>query len=197
MSQQSKTYNKDRLKLGIYNRISGIDKKLKTGMQSIIMQLQVKKLIPENIQAIELFGMHGLWHTKDYIGLVKHLDIFEIDPKYQAYSKKALKNYPVDFFQEDSIAFVKATDKKYNWIVSDSPYSGPFYGKDGLPLFFDDMIRCASEKAVIIMNIHSEYLADFIALQTKIHERIDNRKVKDLFFYTRNEQITYAVIVLN
>lgn len=41
--------------------------KLQTPMQQVLLQLQIKELLPSRVDALEMFGMHGLWHTMDYV----------------------------------------------------------------------------------------------------------------------------------
>lgn len=165
-------------------------------MQSVLLQLKLKKILPDKINALEMFGMHGLWHTRDYVNHVGHLDIFEIDPEYHRLSKKALAGYPVSFYCDDSIKYISATDKKYNFIVADIPFGGDFYKEDGLPRFFSDMIRVADQGSVLIFNCHSVFLSDFKNLQDRIRTQCDSREVKDLFFVARNSNVSYIVLAL-
>ncbi len=140
MKKEVIQYYKDRMKQSFFSRFSGIKNRVKTGMQSILLELKIKDLLPEKINALAMFGMHALWHTMDYIEYVNHLDIFEIDITYHDLSKIQLKGYPVEFHNSDSIKYVQETGSKYNFIVADIPYSGPFYEADGLPYFFDHLI---------------------------------------------------------
>ena len=120
-------YYSDLLKFILYSKLSGEEKKLKTGMQSVLLLLRSKDLLPKKIRALEMFGMHGLWHTMDYVHLVEHLDIFELDKKFSDLSKKNLPKNKTNFFSEDSIKWISSSNKTYNFIVADIPYSGTFY----------------------------------------------------------------------
>lgn len=196
MKKEDFQYYKDRIKQSLYRRFTGINKRTKTGMQSVILELKIKNLLPAKINAIEMFGMHALWHTMDYIEYVDHLDIFEINTRYHELSKIKLKKYPVQFYNADSINYVRTTKLKYNFVVADIPYSGDFYDDSGLPPFFNDLIRIAESDAVIIFNFHSEKLRDYSGITALIHEKTGQRKIKDLFFTPRNELITYIILVL-
>ena len=196
MKKEVKQYYKDRIKQSFFSRFSGVDKRVKTGMQSILLELKIKSLLPEKINAIEMFGMHGLWHTMDYIEYIDHLDIFEIDATYHDLSKIKLKKYPVEFYNLDSIKYIQETELKYNFIVADIPYGGTFYEENGLPYFFDQLIKIAEADSVIVFNCHSVKLKDYEAIKLLIQNRVEQRKIKDLFFTPRNELVTYITIVL-
>lgn len=185
---------KDKLKQSFYSKFSGKEARLKSGMQSAILQLELKKLLPEKINAIEVFGMHGLWHTKDYIHLVDSLDIFEINKRYHELSKKNLKKFNVKYFHQDSIKFIAETSNKYNLVVADIPFGGSFYSENGLPLFIDDLIKITSGKSVLIFNIHSKFLSNFQRIESELKNKATNKKVKDLFFVARNSSVSYVVI---
>jgi len=168
-------YLKDYFKYLIYKKITGIYKKSKTNMQSVLLQLKVKNLWPDKVRALEMFGRHGLWHTMDYVAWVDHPDIFELNPRFHELSQKNLKKYPVSFYNSDSIRFIQETQKKYDLIVADSPYGGNFYAEDGLPYFFNDFIKIADVKSIIIFNCHTIKLAKFEKLTQIIHQRVGNR----------------------
>ena len=196
MKKEVIQYYKDRLKGSFFRKFSGVHNRVKTGMQSILLELKIKNLLPEKINAIEMFGMHALWHTMDYIEYVSHLDIFEIDKTYHELSKIKLKKYPVKFYNLDSIKYIQETELKYNFIVADIPFGGTFYDPTGLPYFFDQLIKISDSNGVIIFNCHSVKLKDFEAIKLLIHNKIETRKIKDLFFTPRNELVTYITIVM-
>ena len=184
------------MKYFLYKKVTGINKKTKTSMQSVLLQLQVKNLFPKKINAIEMFGMHGLWHTMDYINYVSNLDIFEINERYHLLSKNALKKYPVQFYNLDSIKYIKETKNKYNFIVADIPYGGNFYDENGLPTFFENFINISDDNAIIIFNCHSIKLKEYNFLIKLIKEKIEQREIKDLFFVPRNDVMSYIVLVI-
>lgn len=57
-------------------------------MQQVIYDLSQKGVLPQRLIALEMFGMHGFWHTMDYIKYVDSLDFFEIDADYANLAKK-------------------------------------------------------------------------------------------------------------
>jgi len=196
MKKEKIQYYKDLLKYFLYKKVTGVNKKTKTSMQSVLLQLQVKNLFPEKINAIEMFGMHGLWHTMDYINYVSNLDIFEINKGYHELSKNALKSHPVQFYNVDSIKYIKKTSNKYNFIVADIPYGGDFYDDNGLPFFFEYFIKISNDNSIIIFNCHSVKLKEYNFLVKIIKEKTEQREIKDLFFVPRNDEMSYIVLVI-
>lgn len=196
MKKEKIQYYKDLLKYFLYKKVTGVNKKTKTSMQSVLLQLQVKNLFPEKINAIEMFGMHGLWHTMDYINYVSNLDIFEINKDYHELSKNALKSHPVQFYNVDSIKYIKETSNKYNFIVADIPYGGDFYDDNGLPFFFEYFIKISNDNSIIIFNCHSVKLKEYNFLVKIIKEKTEQREIKDLFFVPRNDEMSYIVLVI-
>lgn len=196
MKKENLQYYKDRFKYSVYKRITGVNKKSKTSMQSVLLQLKIKNLLPEKINAIEMFGMHALWHTMDYINYVNNLDIFEINERYHELSKILLKQYSVRFYNLDSIKYIKETNVKYNFIVADIPYSGDFYDNNGLPLFFENLIRISEDNSIIIFNCHTEKLKEYKTLVKLINEKVESREIKDLFFVPRHNLVSYIVLAI-
>ncbi len=191
-------YWKDRLKYLFVKSITGENRRVKTPMQQIILTLRLKNILPERITAIEMFGMHGLWHTMEYVTLVESLDIFEINKSYHELSKKLLKNYPTQFFHEDSIQFIASTNLNYNFVVADIPFGGDFYDLTGLPVFIDDLIKLIDPSGgVLIFNCHSHFLKSYKQLQECIKSSVHTHVVSDLFFVPRNESMSYIVLCLN
>jgi hypothetical protein len=103
--------------------------RLQTPMTQLLGTLATYDVLPRDINALELFGMHGLWHTRDYASRCSSLEFYEIDPTYAAYAGRTLPN--TDVIVADSIETVKTgrlRRDKYNLVISDNPFRAP-YGK--------------------------------------------------------------------
>lgn len=101
--------------------------RLQTPMQIQINTLRCHGYLPRRIIAVELFGMHGLWITKDYADICAYLELWEINHVYAAFAKKFIKNAVV--VEGDSIHAVldkKLMKDRYNFIVSDNPLVSPY-----------------------------------------------------------------------
>lgn len=101
--------------------------RLQTPMGMLVSILNAQGYLPTELIALEIFGMHGLWVTRDYASLCSYLELYEINPIYAKYAKIFIRNATVH--NSDSIeAILKRQLKKtkYNYIVSDNPFSSPF-----------------------------------------------------------------------
>lgn len=165
-------------------------------MQSVLLQLRLRGLLPKRIRAVELFGMHGLWHTMDYVPLVEQLDFFEIDKAYLDLARNNLHPFPVTFHCADSIAWLRTTTERYDLVVADIPFSGPFYRDNGLPRFISDLYKATLNGGVLIVNCHARFLANSDQLASAFEAAAEGRTIRDIFFVPRNSSVTYVVISL-
>lgn len=101
--------------------------RLMTPMQMLVFTLGAQGYLPVKIVALELFGMCGLWVTRDYEKLCSYLEFYEIDPILAKYAKRFVKNATI--MNSDSIEAVNSRrllKEKYNFIVSDNPFKSPY-----------------------------------------------------------------------
>lgn len=166
-------------------------------MKQVMMRLNYSGLIElDKCNVLEMFGFFGLWHTKDYVKYVKHIDFFEIDKKIIRYAKLGFRNDNVDFYCGDSIQYIGNTDKKYDLVIADSPICLDVYDKEtGIPNFLGDMFRVSAENGALIFNIKTKHLTKYKKIREKI-QLTSTKEVKDIFFVVRNKKITYVVVAL-
>jgi hypothetical protein len=101
--------------------------RLRTPMQMLLAMLEMKGHLPKSLVALELFGRHGLWITKDYADRCDYLEFYEIDPQYAKFARRFIPRAIV--ITADSIERVKTKGlrkDKYNFIVADNPYGSPY-----------------------------------------------------------------------
>jgi hypothetical protein len=101
--------------------------RLQTPMTQLLETLHAYGELPQQVVALELFGMHGLWHTRDYVARCAALDLYEINSTYAEYAARTLPRTRV--INADSIQDVKAgalPRPSYNFIVCDNPVQAPF-----------------------------------------------------------------------
>ncbi len=99
---------------------------LNTVIDQLFLDLQIQQLLPNNIEALDLFARNGLWLSKDYENKVNYLELCEIDKFYHNWSKKAIKANSYNL--GDSIKMLSQNQlkkEKYNFILSDN-FSGKF-----------------------------------------------------------------------
>ncbi len=191
-------YLREKIKTNMIRFASNKMGRLHTNMQEVLMTLHQLGFWNGHADALEMFGMFGLWHTKDYVDHVSHLDFFELDSDIIKYAKEEFKKESgkIDFYNEDSIAYIHNTEKKYDLVVADTPFGLDVYDKEnGLASFTPDLFRVSKENAVIVMNIHSEYLNKHKEIKNAIMN-ISDKTVSELFFASRNEDVAYLVCVL-
>jgi hypothetical protein len=101
--------------------------RLRTPMELLISTLSARGYLPSEIRALELFGMCGLWITKDYADICSYLELYEINPVYAMYAHKFIPNATV--VNSDSIKALRERrlrKQSYTYIVSDNPIRCPF-----------------------------------------------------------------------
>ena len=129
--------------------------RLKTPMDMVILSLKAYKLLPANLTALEVFGMHGLWITYDYANLCDYLELWEVNPMYAKYAKKFLPMATVRV--GDSIEAANKGNllrNDYNFVVIDNPISGPYNSEKYCEHFdlFPALLERIADKTVFIMN---------------------------------------------
>jgi len=128
---------------------------IKTSIDYLILTFKKSGCLPAPINALELFGMYGLWVTKHYAHYCEHVDMWEIDSNYVYYARK-FKETNVTIIEGDSVLAVQngSISKKYNFVMIDNPLISP-YGNgliehfDVLPQIFD----IAEDKFILIFNV--------------------------------------------
>lgn len=145
---------KDYIKRAFIDIVRRQSLRLATPTESLILTLRAMGYFHEPVIALDLFGMHGLWITKDYSRFCSYLELYEIDPVYARYAKLFLKNASV--VNGDSIQAVKKGHLKrpsYNLIVSDNPSGSP-YGHNYHEHFdlFPDIVKYLDDRGILILN---------------------------------------------
>lgn len=129
------------------------------------MEKVMKKLGKRHIQlgcldALEVFGRDGHWHTTAYAPLVGHLEVWEIEEKYR---EPLTVNLPMaDVKITDSFQEIRRTSKKYHLIVVDNSMGiyrdDPFSGEAATTHcehfdLFPDLFRVIEDWAILIVNV--------------------------------------------
>jgi hypothetical protein len=133
--------------------------RLQTPMTQLLRTLHTYDELPRQLVALELFGMHGLWHTRDYVGRCTALDLYEINRTYAEYAARTLPRSRV--LNADSIHAVNTGTlprSRYNFIVCDNPVRGPF-GPGYVEHFdlFPELLRSVDDGGILVLNfIHPE-----------------------------------------
>jgi hypothetical protein len=153
MKAQTRQLAQDVVKRRIIDVAQGAGR-LQTPMTQLLGTLDTYGVLPPKVDALELFGMHGLWHTRDYVGRCSSLEFYEVDPTYAAYAARTLPNTEV--IVADSIEAVKTgalRRDRYDLILSDNPSRSPF-GEGYVEHFdlFPDLLRYIDD-GVLVLSI--------------------------------------------
>jgi hypothetical protein len=196
--ERTGNYISERFKRRVTDLVTSRLSRLRSPMQSIVAQLQAKRLMPQPAHALELFGLYGFWVTMDYLPFVESVDFFELDENRIDLSKRNLPHDKVRFHAEDSVAYVARTDRKYNFIVADPPIGdGLFYDAGGLPVYFENLIRIADTRAVIAATVAARSLERYQEVEEQLRARAGGRKIVDFFFqFASFDMYNWTVTVL-
>lgn len=119
-------------------------------MQRLLRRLQRRGINLNELDALELFGGTGAFHTLDYAHRVRSLEVWEIDP---ALEDRLRHNLPrAKIRTVDSYSAAKSASKRYGLIVVDNPaatHGGHIEHFDLFPHIFE----LAAPAAVLILNV--------------------------------------------
>lgn len=191
-------YTKEKIKSKMYQIISKRMKQFHRPMDQVVLQLKARGYWDENTKplALEMFGMFGLWMFCDYQSYARRIDFFEIDPQIIKYARKAWKRYEkINFICGDSIEYLKATNERYDLIVSDTPYGFEKYVKEGVPVYLMDAVEVANRGGVIVVGIHTDCLKD-ADLYTERVRNLNPERIHDVFYVVRNTKMSLLVLLL-
>jgi hypothetical protein len=124
-----------------------------TPMEKVLSEISRRRIKIENLNALEIFGYIGTWHTLDYDKRVKTLDVWEIDPKCEEFLRSNLPMAEIKI--TDSFEEIKKTDKKYGFIVSDNSF-GVFVENNKFCEHFElfpHIFRIMQDECILILNV--------------------------------------------
>lgn len=131
-----------------------IQRKLKLNpIQQVLKKLRKRKINLKVFDALEIFGYTGEYHTKYYFPYVHSLEVWEIDPAFEALLKKNLPLAEVKI--TDSFIELKRTLKKFDLIVVDNPMS-TFGGYCEHFDLFPDIFNIMKDSNLLILNVIPE-----------------------------------------
>lgn len=119
-------------------------------MEKVLDELQKNKVNLHKLNALEVFGKNGEWHTMDYAYKVNSLEIWELDENCR---KTLNRNFPFATVKiVDSYKEVERCKNKFSLIVIDNPTST--YGNycEHFSLF-PKIFNLCDDDAIIIVNV--------------------------------------------
>ncbi|MBL4933351.1 hypothetical protein [Clostridium paridis] len=119
-------------------------------MEGVITKLQDNDINLKELNALEVFGKNGEWHTIDYGYKVNSLEVWEMDSSCQGPLKR---NFPFATVKiVDSYKEIERCRNKYSLIVIDNPMStyGDYCEHFSL---FPKMFNLCDESSIVIANV--------------------------------------------
>ncbi|HVZ42103.1 MAG TPA: hypothetical protein VHI13_22680 [Candidatus Kapabacteria bacterium] len=122
-------------------------------MQRVVRRLKRLGVRLNELDALEMFGGTGTFHTIDYAARVRSLDAWELDPTRAAEFRRTVPNAKITI--TDAYLAAKNASKRYGLIVADNPMS--WHG-DHVEHFdlLGEILRIAQPDAVVILNVIPE-----------------------------------------
>lgn len=119
-------------------------------IQKVLRKLNRKGVNLKDLDALEVFGYTGEYHTRFYAPYVHSLEVWEIDPRCEESLEKNLPTARIKI--TDSFEEIKRTGKKFDLVVVDNPMS--IFG-DHCEHFnlFPDIFCITGNQAVLILNV--------------------------------------------
>jgi predicted nuclease with RNAse H fold len=142
------------MKYGYQFFINAIRRKLKLlPIHHVLKELRRRGIRLETMNALEIYGHTGAFHTKHYAPYVRTLEVWEIDPACEAPLKQNLPNAKVKIV--DSYEEIKSTSNKYHLIMIDNPMSTFNERCEHFDLF-PDIFRVMKGVSILVLNIIPE-----------------------------------------
>lgn len=146
-----------------------------TPMQRVLRKVEVRGVRPSELEALDIFGGTGAMHTVDYASRVASLEVWELNPAYEAALRRNLPRAEIKI--TDSFQELKQTSKKYSLIVADNPI-GIFGPRDEYCEHFDlfpDILRVASDSSLLILvaipKINAAAIRQYPYLLNSLHRQ--------------------------
>ena len=135
------------------------DKKLFHERMSDLITFLEKRVDISKLDALEVFGRTGDWHTTVYANKIKSLQVWEIDKKWKNALKKNLPNAKIKILDSIKTIVENLEPSKFDLIVIDNPMT-TFGTKKEPNLYCEhfDFIKnignIIDKEAIIIFNIN-------------------------------------------
>jgi hypothetical protein len=124
-----------------------------TPIKRIIAELRKRDIKISQLRALEVFGGSGDGHLVDYAGLVKSLEIWEINPSLERTLEQRFPRAVVKI--TNTFEEVRRTNSIYDFIVIDNPMSTYGCYCEHFDLF-PSVFRIAADSCVMLVDIIPE-----------------------------------------
>ena len=131
-------------------------KKFHENMNKVLQKLEKKGIELEKLNAVEVFGREGDWHTVAYCNKVKSMEIWEINESYKKNLEKNCPNAIIRILDSIENILNYNKKKKFNFIVIDNPMSN--YGKNDSYCehfnIIENIENISTKNPIIVFNVN-------------------------------------------
>jgi len=124
-------------------------------MNKVLQKLEEQEVKLDKLNAIEVFGREGNWHTIPYYNKVNSLEVWEINKEYKKGLQKNLPNAKIKILDSIKNILEYKVIKKFDLIVIDNPLN--VFGKNNSYSehfdFIDRIENIATDNPIIIFNV--------------------------------------------
>src|SRR5487761_350096 len=176
------------------NRVTRAVKRRLFGSATLDVTAEIERRGVElrHLDALEVFGGTGELHTVDYASRVRSLTVWEINPELESRLRRNLPQAEIKI--TNSLEEVRATDKKFHFVVIDNAL---FVNESSLCEHFDffpALFRILAERAVLVINVMPEASPEFRAKYEVFHPYHLQKRAE--FYGSRSpEKISVAEMV--
>lgn len=122
-------------------------------MQGVVKGLKRRGVDLSSRHGLDVYGGTGFRTTRHYAPLLRSLEVWEINPNFEAELRRNLPSARIKI--TDSYEELKRTDRKYGYIVLDSPleiHGGHAEHFDVFP----DIFRVMDDDSVLVIHVFPE-----------------------------------------
>jgi hypothetical protein len=120
-------------------------------MKRLLRGLRARGVELDRLEAVEVFGGTGELHTKEYASCVRTLEVWEIEPRFEAALRRNLPEAQVKI--TDSFQEINNTSRRYDLIVVDNPLSNWGGGHCEHFDLFPEVLRLARDETILVLNV--------------------------------------------
>ncbi len=161
-------------------------------IQKVLRKLKKKNINLRNLDALEVFGYTGEYHTRFYAPYVHNLEVWEINP---AFEKQLRKNLPfAEIKITDSFNEIKRTSRKYDLVVVDNPMStfGNYCEHFDL---FPDIFSIMGDSSLLILNVIPEINKTALQKWPYLFNDLQLKRRKSFYGTDKPEKISFEDLV--
>jgi hypothetical protein len=119
--------------------------------QQLFRELKRRGMPTREMDAVEVFAGTGFRHTIDYLGLVKHVEAWELEPSRESALRRNLPGATI--LITDSFEEVRRTPRRFGIVMVDNTLTT--FGNGYVEHFdlFPELFRIVTDSSVLVLNV--------------------------------------------